>query len=592
MHAKVKAYSPRSYAQLPMNTPIPGGAAYIGVYATNGTSESAPALIPITDKTYASAISADRIVVQNNRQANDSVTVIGLGAGDTVKLYRTAAIPYPFAEKKAAGESVVFEIGQLGAEAGSLFATVTKTGFVESLKTEKAYAAEQTGTDPGTSPGGSSPSGPSAPGGPAGGTPSPSGDPKAVPGTYVPDVKNESSGGKTYSVAKLDGAKLTDAFKQAQQEESNTVVVDLKGAVNAKVDFPADAWQTLGQRYADGIVSIVSGSASYDLPVGLLDVQTWASRLGVDPSELTITVTIEKSSESRSRDAAAIAAQSGAKLLTEPVEFHVSVGTDNEQDRQRIDDFGDDYVTRTIVLTMAVDASEATAVWFDPVTNEMAFVPAVFETMDGKTAVKLMRQGNSVYSVVNVGKKSFADLNGHWAQSDIELLASKLVVQGTSAERFEPDRGVTRAEFAGLLVRALGMSREKTASSGFDDVSADDWFAGAVNAAARKGLVTGTGDGRFDPNAPISREQMAVIVSRVLAMIGKSGEERAAADSSDGFADASNISGWAQEAVGQVVRAGIMNGTDGGRFDPSGSASRAQAAVMLKRLLQHVGFMN
>ncbi|RKN80721.1 S-layer homology domain-containing protein [Paenibacillus ginsengarvi] len=436
--------------------------------------------------------------------------------------------------------------------------------------------------NPGTNNPGTSAPGPIG----GGGAPSPSTNETPQPGTYTPVTKSETSNGKTYAVAELDAAKLAEAMKQAGQQ-GGKAVIDLKDAENAKVVIPANAFT--GASAESGVVlSIRSNNVAYELPIGLFDTAAIAKQLGIEAKDVQITVTMEQVTGAAAEQISAQAQKEGMTLLAAPVEFTITVGAGEKS--QSMNDFGNTFVSRTFTLTQAVDALRATAVRIDPVTGELHFVPAVFATANGQTEVRMMRQGNSVYAVVETKPKTFADLQGHWAKADIELLASKLIVKGASADAFKPDQSITRAEFASLLVRALGIAEEKTGRTAFTDVPNDAWFAGSVAAAASKGLVTGVEEKRFSPNESITREQMALMISRALAMTGK--KASASSDKLMVFADRGTISAWAQAAVAEAVQAGLMNGVDADRFAPAEQASRAQVAVLLKRMLQYAGFMN
>lgn len=96
---------------------------------------------------------------------------------------------------------------------------------------------------------------------------------------------------------------------------------------------------------------------------------------------------------------------------------------------------------------------------------------------------------DGMYTAVR-SERSFADLNEHWAQKDIVAMANKLIVEGRSQERFMPDDTVTRAEFAALLVRALGLD-EEVGPVPFRDVTAGEWYAGAVHSAHQAELIDG-----------------------------------------------------------------------------------------------------
>ena len=209
---------------------------------------------------------------------------------------------------------------------------------------------------------------------------------------------------------------------------------------------------------------------------------------------------------------------------------------------------------------------------------------------DGKWAFRTETPGRiAVMSYVG----SFADIAGHWAREDVEALAARMAVGGTGGGRFEPDRSVTRAEFVAMLVRAFGLSASGGTAAGdtrFIDVPSGAWYASAVNAAARAGWIEGYGDGRFGPDDPVTREQMAVVLARAFPA-GKA--DAGGADAKEAivsrFFDAGDVSGWARDAVAAVAAAGRLNGYPDGRFRPRQPATRAEAAVVVKRLASERG---
>ncbi|WP_308637938.1 alpha-amylase family glycosyl hydrolase [Paenibacillus silvisoli] len=179
---------------------------------------------------------------------------------------------------------------------------------------------------------------------------------------------------------------------------------------------------------------------------------------------------------------------------------------------------------------------------------------------------------------------TYADVTAsHWAASMIRELTAKHVVTGTGAGRFEPGRSVTRAEFAALLVRALGL-KAAAKPAAFADVASGAWYAEAVAAAAEAGLVRGRSAASFAPGDTISREEMAVMLMRAYA--AKQGKAAAAGGEAElSFADAAAISGWAADAVKEAAKLGFLNGKADGRFDPQGSTSRAESAKAIYKLL-------
>src|SRR5690606_22554503 len=140
------------------------------------------------------------------------------------------------------------------------------------------------------------------------------------------------------------------------------------------------------------------------------------------------------------------------------------------------------------------------------------------------------------------------DMSEHWAKEQVELLASKLLLNGVNQDRFAPEQNVNRAEFASMLTRALGLGEQFNEGVMFSDIDAETWYAGEVGAAALSGLVSGFGDGKFRPAEQITREQLAVMAARAMAFAGKSAEA-GASSSLMVYTDEVAISDWARTAV-------------------------------------------
>jgi len=165
---------------------------------------------------------------------------------------------------------------------------------------------------------------------------------------------------------------------------------------------------------------------------------------------------------------------------------------------------------------------------------------------------------------------TFHDVAGYWAEEQINQLASLDVVKGYPDGKFYPENAVTRAEFVKMLCQLFDLGTSADAS--FADVTADDWFAPFVGAAKAAGLVQGDEENCFNPNKTVSRQDAAVMLSRLLQLEG--------VDAS-AFSDSSSVSDYATAHVGALFAVGLINGMDDGSFQPLAKTTRAQAAVML-----------
>jgi len=183
----------------------------------------------------------------------------------------------------------------------------------------------------------------------------------------------------------------------------------------------------------------------------------------------------------------------------------------------------------------------------------------------------------------NVSDLPFADIENHWAREEILRMYARGVVNGVADHEFAPNSNITRAQFTTILVRALGIPLYTNNGNGdiFNDVNGIDWFASAVAAAYNAGLVSGY-NGTFRPNDEISRQEMAIMLMTAFEMMNLENDH--SADLSI-FADASLIADWAYDAVAGAVGAGLMSGVGNDEFSPLTSATRAQATVVISRLL-------
>lgn len=175
---------------------------------------------------------------------------------------------------------------------------------------------------------------------------------------------------------------------------------------------------------------------------------------------------------------------------------------------------------------------------------------------------------------------AFSDLEGHWAADDAYLCAACGLFQGDQAGNFLPDGPMTRAALVTTLWRLAG-TPEAPARTDFADIAAGAWYETAVNWAASSGVASGTGSG-FDPDAPMTREQFAAMLYR---FAGTPSLAEGSSTVLDAYVDSSEVSQWAADAVAWAVEEGVLTGKPGERLDPSGAASRAEAAVMLARCL-------
>ncbi len=177
---------------------------------------------------------------------------------------------------------------------------------------------------------------------------------------------------------------------------------------------------------------------------------------------------------------------------------------------------------------------------------------------------------------------SFADIENHWAEDSIILLASKGIVNGKEANNFDPEGYVTRAEAIKMLILAFGNVDEK-ALTDFSDVSADSWMYPYIATAANNGILKGYEDGTVGANNTVTRQDLCVMILRTARAFGIALENSGKAHS---FNDAEAISDYAQEAVTTLWNNSIISGFDDGTFGPALGTTRAQISKMIAGFLK------
>ena len=193
------------------------------------------------------------------------------------------------------------------------------------------------------------------------------------------------------------------------------------------------------------------------------------------------------------------------------------------------------------------------------------------------------------FSVYGVGYKNpapaFTDIHNHWAADNILFAASRGLLSGTSDTTFSPGTGMTRGMFVTALGRLAGINPDSYQTGKFTDVKADAYYAPYVNWAAQNGIMEGATATTFAPDTNINREQMAVIMANYAKKLGYDLPKTLRAVT---FADNAQISSWAKDAVKAMQQAGILAGKANNRFDPKGTATRAEVATVLRRFVKIV----
>ncbi|GGI45616.1 hypothetical protein GCM10008018_13050 [Paenibacillus marchantiophytorum] len=434
------------------------------------------------------------------------------------------------------------------------------------------------------------------------------------PGTNPGSGSSSGSGNPTAPPVKEDPTKYVPKDTELRVEpvqESQTAVTaiinrerlaqklaDLKAAGSSILNFeipsefernavqlPLDILYNSLKENKETVLTLRSHLGSYNLPLSALNREDVASLANAEGATLIIRMDKAKSQHEQQFDQSI--SENDMKRVSDMIDYKVILKAKDKE--VEITNFGSRFISRVMNVDGVIqDSSIATAVVYDPITGELKFVPSVFTVKNGKTEVTITRNTNSLYAIVQ-NKKTFDDMNGHWAQKDVETLASKMVIDGTTDRTYTPEMQVTRAQFAALLVRGLGL-RAETTPSVFTDVAVTQWYASEVGTAAKYGLVQGVGEGRFNPDQRITREQMVVMMMKAVHLV--QGESKPEAAKNAPFADQDQFSDYARSAVAEAASKGLVHGKTNTTFAPQDAATRAEAAVIIKQAMQYLKLIN
>lgn len=199
-----------------------------------------------------------------------------------------------------------------------------------------------------------------------------------------------------------------------------------------------------------------------------------------------------------------------------------------------------------------------------------------------------VKKGNADESVsvpaVTAPGTTFTDVKNHVNKAAIEELASRGIINGMGKGTFMPNKTMTRAEFAAIVTRALGLAAKDTKA--FTDVPSSKWYAGYIGTANSSGIVNGVGNGKFNPEGTITRQEAAAMVARAAKLCGLDTAMDAAAtrDMLAQFGDYRSVASWAKEPMAFCYSANILDQSDL-NIEPTKAILRCEIAQMLYNML-------
>lgn len=393
--------------------------------------------------------------------------------------------------------------------------------------------------------------------------------------TQKPEGKSGEIGS---SVVSNDGGKVTYKFEQKQLETAleevvpdskgiKTAVLPVGGVKGAKVytqDFPNQALLSNVLSYK---INMSTAYATLLIPSNMLKTGTLASEVS-GASNVALSVA--------GADSSSLSEDIKAKIANRPM----------------------------IDLSLMING--AVKEWSNPespVKVSIPYTPADAESLEHIVVLQIDNAGKAItvpsgrynestrmvtFTATQFGKyavayvnKTFTDIKSFsWAKNQIEVLASKGIINGTSDVTFNPQADITRADFMVLLVKALDLSA--TVDSNFADIPANAYYYKQTGIAKKLGVTTGVGDNKYNPTAKITRQDMMVLITKALMVSGKISSE-ATADAIAAYNDKAQVASYAVNGVATLVKEGIVVGSNN-TIKPKGNASRAELAAIVYKI--------
>lgn len=352
----------------------------------------------------------------------------------------------------------------------------------------------------------------------------------------------------------------------------------------AEVAIPLSPLGSLYSTSTTTTFSVKHNNVMYTVPIGKLAYAEITRSLNVstlNSSYLTVQL------EPISRTLISLNSKNGVTTssVSDPVQLTLSAyNTGNTQNNVDVSHTGKIYFK----VANQASTGYSSLLKYSPGNYAASYIPSSASTSGVNMIFNGEVTGNSIIGPA-IGYSYFSDVNKHWAKDAIFELASKLIIEPRSGASFAPEKNITRAEFATFIAKGLGLEGDAVSASRFTDVTSGT-SATYIGAAAKAGIITGNTDGSFKPGNYITREQMALMMVRAMEYTGyNTNLSGASTQYLSKFKDLTKIQN--KDTVAKAVHQGIIQGMTANTFQPQGNATRAQAVVMLKRVLDKVDYL-
>jgi len=401
-------------------------------------------------------------------------------------------------------------------------------------------------------------------------------------GAQLPGTQTQTAAGKTTITAAIEGTTANGQTTAAVPAATVTTLIDSakqaetggkKAVMEFSVQAPANANQVsleIPKASFSQIASQTNADVSFNGGLATLTFDEKAVQSVNAAGTGDVSISIAKV------DATQLSADAREAVGDRPVyDFTVKAGS------TEVSSFNGGSVAVSIPYSLGSgEDPDAVVVYYIDSTGSLKTIRGCYNSTT--KSVDFTTAHFSKYAV-GYNEVSFTDVSaGAWYNDAVTFMAARGITTGTSEGVFSPSVKLTRAQFLVMALRAYGIEADANTASNFSDAG-NTYYTGYLAAAKRLGISNGDGNGHFQPNAQIRRQDMFVLLYRTLNVLGELPEAQSTATLAQ-FTDAANVSSYATEAMTALVKANVVSGSNG-KLDPAGLSSRAQMAQVLYNLL-------
>ena len=395
-------------------------------------------------------------------------------------------------------------------------------------------------------------------------------------------VSTTEKDGKTETTVTVDNGKLLKIL-DAKGNNASVVIPVKAGSSVSSVVMNGQMMSTL--QTSQATLQVQTETSTYTLPSNGLNMDEVAKELGenVPKDEVKVNITISEPPAGTVQVVEDAAAAGNFAIMVPAVEFKVECSYNDQT--VEVKSFNA-YVERTIAIPDGVDPYKITTAVVVRPDGTTYHVPTKITVIDGKYYAVINSLTNSTYTVI-WHPVAFEDMEGHWAKEAVNDMGSRMVVTGVDEKNYAPDMEITRADFVAFVVRALGLNPGEGVNP-YADVLDTDWYCGYVKTAAAYKLLTGDGTAPFSAQETVSREEAMAMIKRAMEIADmeitlNEGEAQALLQA---YGDAASVTEAEKENVASCLKAEVTFDLHGGNLLPKAPVTRAEAAVILRLLLQ------